>query len=84
MNLVTAIFSYLMIWWIALFVVLPFGNKPLENPLVGNEPNAPANPRLRQKMVWTSLLALVVWAIVFALVQSHLISFRDMVKDIPD
>ena len=45
MSIVSAIFTYLMVWWIVLFTILPFGNAPLEKPLPGNEPNAPANMR---------------------------------------
>ena len=84
MSIVSGVFTYLMIWWIALFVVLPFSNAPLEHPEPGHATSAPANPRIKQKLIWTSVLALVIWLAVFALIQSNLLSFHEMVKDIPD
>jgi predicted secreted protein len=76
MNWFEAIASFVVIWWIVLFAVLPFGVRPLEKGDIGHAAGAPANPRLWFKAGITTLVAIVVWLGVFALVNSNLIQFR--------
>ena len=62
-----ALALYFVIWWILLFAVLPFGiRSQLEAGEVvkGSEPGAPAAPALREKAIWTTLVASAV--LVFA------------------
>jgi predicted secreted protein len=54
---------YFVIWWILLFAVLPFGiRSQVETGEVvrGSEPGAPALPALREKAIWTTLVASIV------------------------
>ena len=44
MTIFTGIILYIMIYWLMLFAVLPFGNKPVEEVELGNATSAPANP----------------------------------------
>ncbi|ESQ75394.1 DUF1467 family protein [Asticcacaulis sp. AC402] len=60
---------YIMIWWITLFVVLPIGGNPSQHEagvevIKGNDPGAPVNPRLWQKVKLNSIVAAVVWVVV--------------------
>ena len=51
---------YFVIWWIALFAVLPFGVRSQHEDgemTAGTDPGAPSLPRLREKALWTTLLA---------------------------
>ena len=53
-----ALSLYFVIWWTALFAVLPFGVRSQhEDGAVtpGTDPGAPSLPRLREKAVWTTL-----------------------------
>ena len=55
---VGALSLYFVIWWTALFAVLPFGIRSQhEDGAVtpGTDPGAPSLPRLREKAVWTTL-----------------------------
>ena len=69
MNLASAIAIYFIIWWLVLFLVLPFGIRNAhdtgETVEAGNEPGAPVRPRLLQKALVTTLLASVVFAIFY-------------------
>ena len=69
MNLASAIAIYFIIWWLVLFLVLPFGIRNAhdtgETVEAGNEPGAPVKPRLLQKALITTLLATVVFAIFY-------------------
>ena len=58
---------YFVIWWILLFAVLPFGVRSQAEAgeiVKGSEPGAPAAPALREKAVWTTLIASTVLVIV--------------------
>jgi predicted secreted protein len=68
--------TYVVIWWIAIFAVLPWGVRPSEKGDPGHAAGAPANPRLLLKAAVTSVVAGVLWLIVYWAVNADLISFR--------
>ncbi len=69
MSIASAIAIYFIIWWLVLFLVLPFGirnaHETGETVEEGNEPGAPTNPRLVQKAVITTILATAVFAVFY-------------------
>ncbi len=69
MTLASAIAIYFIIWWLVLFLVLPFGirnaHETGETIEEGNEPGAPINPHLVQKAVITTILATAVFAVFY-------------------
>jgi predicted secreted protein len=79
---VTGIAVYILIWWVTIFAVLPLGARRAEAPQAGTVESAPDNPRLLFKFAITTALAAVLWLIVYALVKSDVISFRDMAKQL--
>ena len=83
MDWFTGIVVYLLIWWVALFSVLPWGNHPPDHVLPGTVESAPARPRLLLKFLATTILAAAIWGVVDWLVLSDLISFRDWAKKMP-
>jgi len=83
MDWFTGIVVYLLIWWVALFSVLPWGNRPAEWTPPGTVESAPAKPRLLIKFLATTAVAGVIWGVVYWLVASNLISFREMAGKMP-
>lgn len=69
MSLPSALAIYFIIWWLVLFLVLPFGirnaHESGEAVEEGNEPGAPVNPRLVRKAVITTILATAVFTIFY-------------------
>ena len=66
MALSTAIAIYFIIWWVVLFMVLPWGvRSQQESGAVshGTDPGAPVIARLWWKLLWTTLVASVVFAL---------------------
>ena len=64
MAIATAIAIYFLIWWIVLFAVLPWGVRAQgEEGAPGTDPGAPRVPRLMAKLVWTTVVAGVLWGI---------------------
>ena len=70
MNPVLAIASYLIIWSITLFAVLPFGvrtpGEAGEQPVAGQADSAPVRPMLVKKALWTTIVATVIFAVYYA------------------
>ncbi|WP_237216194.1 DUF1467 family protein [Falsiroseomonas oryziterrae] len=79
MDWFTGVVVYLLIWWTALFAVLPIGTKPVEDPdpEAGGWRGAPARPLLGRKVIGTTVLAGVLWLGVYAVIESGLVSFRE-------
>lgn len=84
MSVFTAAILYFMIYWLVLFMVLPWGNKPLENTQMGNAAGAPANPRIIQKFMVTGLLAAIVWGVVVFLIHAQVIDFYAISRQMAD
>jgi predicted secreted protein len=73
---VQGIVAYVVIWWVVIFAVLPFGIRPAEEGDIGHAAGAPANPRLWFKAGVTTVVAAVLWVGLFLLVKSDLVTFR--------
>lgn len=80
MGWVTGISVYVVVWWVVLFAVLPWGVRTPAQPEPGMANSAPERPRILLKFAATTLVAAVVWLVIYAVVQSDLISFREMAK----
>jgi predicted secreted protein len=79
---VTGVAVYILIWWVSLFTVLPLGVRRSEDPRPGTVESAPDNPRLLFKFGITTGIAAVLWLVLYALIQSDIISFHDMAKQL--
>ncbi|MEO1090813.1 MAG: DUF1467 family protein [Pseudomonadota bacterium] len=71
-----AIVVFTIVWWLILFMALPFGARPPDRPEPGHAASAPENPRLALKMVVTTVLAIVVTAAIAWLIDAGLLHFR--------
>ena len=77
MGVVTSLAVYFVVWWITLFMVLPWGNNPDADVQEGNVPSAPAKPRIGLKAAITTVVAGAIWQIIWFVVRSNLIPLRD-------
>jgi len=80
MGWVTGIAVYVIIWFLALFTVLPWRAERSSNPQPGTIESAPDNPRLLLKFGITTVLAALLWLGLDVLIESDLLSFREMAK----
>ncbi|RDD62144.1 DUF1467 family protein [Ferruginivarius sediminum] len=76
MNWFTGILLYVIIWWVLIFMVLPWGARPPEKPEEGHAESAPEKPMLWRKAAVTTVLAAIVWLGVYFLIQYEVIQFR--------
>lgn len=60
---------FLLIWFVVLFAVLPWGVRQSSEPLPGHDPGAPANPQLGRKAIITTAISLLLWGVYFYVTQ---------------
>lgn len=76
MGPVSAVVTYVVIWWIVFFMVLPWGTRLADNPEPGHEVGAPEKPRIWTKVGVTTVIAAIVFGIFWVVQDAGLISFR--------
>ncbi len=68
-------------WWLAFQALLPFGVRShLEEDSVipGTDPSAPTRPGLRRKALYSAVIAIAVWAVLFPVIEFHLLTIDDI------
>jgi predicted secreted protein len=82
MNPISGVAIYFIMWWLVLFMVLPFGVKNAhetgEVVEEGNDPGAPSVPGMLKKVVITTVLATLLFALFYASVTRGWLSFDDI------
>ncbi|MEM7046278.1 MAG: DUF1467 family protein [Pseudomonadota bacterium] len=62
-DLLLGAFSYVLVWWVTLFLVLPFGISPTRRNREGLDPGAPVNAQVGRKLLVNSCLAFALWGV---------------------
>jgi predicted secreted protein len=85
MNWVSGVVLFIIIWWTALFAVLPIGTRPVQQPDdASGWRGAPEKPKLLRKVIVTTIVASITWGGVYAVIRSDVISFRHGMFAEPD
>ena len=82
MNPVTATVVFIIIWWIMLFMVLPWGVSRTENPEAGHDHGAPARPMLVRKLLITTGITIVLFGILYAVIDAEILLLQDLAAKI--
>jgi predicted secreted protein len=64
---------YFVLWWVVLFVTLPFGvhsQDETHQTIEGTDPGAPVRAMIVRMMIWTTIVSAIIFAI--AMVFYHL------------
>jgi predicted secreted protein len=62
----TAFAIYFVLWWIVLFVTLPFGVRSQHETgegVPGSDPGAPVASQMGAKLIWTTVISAVIFAV---------------------
>ena len=69
-NISTMFAIYFVLWWVVLFVTLPFGvrsqhedGEGASQVIPGTDPGAPVMARMGRKLIWTTIISAVIFAI---------------------
>lgn len=80
MTWFTGILVYVVLWWLVFFMSLPIGARSYheagEETQAGHAESAPLKPRVWIKAGASTLIAGAVWAVVYFVITSGMISFR--------
>jgi predicted secreted protein len=68
--------TFVIVWWLVLFMVLPFGAHPPDDVEPGMAPSAPARPRMGLKIAITTAIAIALTALIVWLLQSGMIQLQ--------
>lgn len=76
---------FVLIWWTALFAVLPLGTSPVAQPDSSSGwRGAPEKARIGRKLLLTTAVAAVLWLICAGIILSGWISFRHGMFALPE
>ena len=78
MNWVSGIVLYTILWCVVLFAVLPWGVRNQEESgevAPGTDPGAPALHRVWGKLVWTTVVATVIFGVLYLVYSRGLIPY---------
>lgn len=80
MSLVSSVAVYFVLWWLCLFVVLPFGVKRQDSSEVtpGTDPGAPVRALLVRKALATTVLAAIIFAAIYLYFGVYEMSLEDL------
>jgi predicted secreted protein len=67
---------FVIVWWLVLFMVLPFGAAPPAEVEKGMATSAPSKPRLGLKLAITTALAAALTALIVWSIDSGMIQLR--------
>lgn len=82
-TLSTAFAIYFVLWWVTLFVTLPFGIRSQHEDgegAPGTDPGAPIASRMGRKLIWTTLLSAVIYAVALAAYHAGLLNIERLSK----
>lgn len=79
----TAIAIYFVIWWIALFLTLPFGVRSQHEDGVGapgTDPGAPILTLMGRKLIWTTIISAIIYGLGMAAYHAGYLSIERLSK----
>jgi predicted secreted protein len=68
-------------WWLAFFALLPIGARTQVDDghvVPGTEPGAPTTPKLARKAIWALVIALLMWAVLYWLIEIRRVTVDDI------
>jgi predicted secreted protein len=83
MSLATAIAIYFLIWWLVLFTILPFGVRSQHEGgevSQGTDPGAPVVAQLWLRLLWTTIVSVVVFAVLAVIYVKRWITLDDLIR----
>ena len=85
MGWFTGCVVYVLVWWTALFAVLPLWTKPAADAdEASGWRGAPVRPLIWRKLLVTTLVSAVIWVGIYAVVSSDWLSFRSGWLSLPE
>ena len=76
---------YFVIWWIVLFLTLPFGVRSQHEDgegqaIPGTDPGAPVATRMGRKLIWTTVISAIIFAAAMLAYNNGLLNIERLSK----
>ena len=79
----TAFAIYFVLWWLTLFLTLPFGVRSQHEDGVGapgTDPGSPIATQMGRKLIWTTIISGVIFAVAWFAYQAGYLSIERLSK----
>jgi predicted secreted protein len=79
----TAFAIYFVLWWLTLFLTLPFGVRSQHEDgasAPGTDPGAPIATQMGRKLIWTTIISAVIFAVAWFAYQAGFLSIERLSK----
>jgi predicted secreted protein len=79
----TALAIYFVIWWVTLFLTLPFGVRSQHEDgegVPGTDPGAPIASQMGRKLIWTTVLSAIIFALAWLAYNAGLLNVERLSK----
>ena len=79
----TAFAIYFVIWWITLFLTLPFGVRSQHEDgegAPGTDPGAPVTTGMGRKLIWTTVISAAIYAVAALAYSAGLLNVERLTK----
>ena len=74
---------YFVLWWVVLFLTLPFGVRSQHEDGIGEpgtDPGAPIRTQMGRKLIWTTIISAVIFAIAWVAYNAGYLSVDRLAK----
>ena len=78
MDFVSSLVVFILLWWWVFLMSLPFGIKTPDEVENGHATSAPERPMLQRKVVISTAIASVLFAIVYWIIDTEFISLSQL------
>jgi predicted secreted protein len=81
MNLTGGIVLFAVLWFLTLFIVVVIGQRSQQDAgeiVPGTPAGAPADLQFKRKLIWTTIIAAVIWAVIAFVILGGFVSRDDI------
>lgn len=81
MTITSALVLFAVIWFMLLFMALPLRNRSQSDAgerVPGTPASAPVNPMIGKKMLWVTVITVVLWGLLVWLILSGILTIEDI------
>ena len=82
-QITTGLAVYFVLWWLVLFLTLPFGIRSQHEDgggAPGTDPGAPILTRMGRKLIWTTIISAVIFGLGMAAYHAGYLSVERLTK----
>lgn len=81
MNLTGGIVLFAVIWFLVFFIALqirPNSQAEAGEIVPGTPAGAPANVQMKRKVIWTTMITIVLWSVIAAVILTGTVTLKDI------